>query len=286
MPGSDFLKVRKTLEPKKIRETKKVKNFILAALAALLMLCLAACKMQHGVIGSGENLPKLVVGSDEYAPYVYYGKNNEIMGTDAELAKEVCRRIGRKFVFKEIKWDEKDSYLESGDVDCLWGSFSMNGREDDYMWTEPYNVSRHVVVVRTDSGITKLSELEGKRVAVQSSTKPEEIFLSRSTSNVPSVDKVFSLVGIDEIFAALSRGYVDACSGHEEALRYHMKNLAESYRVLDEPIAVSQIGVAFAKNGDSELVSQVSKALVEMKNDGTVDSILKKYTTTPVTESE
>ena len=65
-----------------------------------------------------------------------------------------------------------------------------------------------------------------------------------------------------------------------------MKNLAESYRVLDEPIAVSQIGVAFAKNGDSELVSQVSKALVEMKNDGTVDSILKKYTTTPVTESE
>lgn len=279
--------LRKTEKVKKARKARRTRKYILAALVTLLMLCLAACKVQHSVTGVGDNLPELVIGSDEYAPYVYFGKNNECIGIDVELAQEVCRRIGRKFVFKKIKWDEKNTYLESGDVDCLWGAFSMDGREDDYLWAGPYYIGRQVVIVRADSGITKLSELDGKRVAVQSSTMPEKIFLERSFSNVPDVDKVFSFVNMDEIFAALTKGYVDACSGHEEALRYHMKNLAESYRVLDEPITVSQIGVAFAKEGDSALVSRVSKALDDMKSDGTVERIVKKYSpTTPVTESE
>ncbi len=262
-----------------IRKTRKVqKCIVFAALVALLALCLAACTVQHRVTEKTENLPELVVGSDEYAPYVYVGRNNERKGIDVELAQEVCRRIGRKFVFKEIKWDEKNTYLESGEVDCVWGAFSMNDREDDYLWAGPYYVGRQVVVVRADSGINELSELEGKRIAVQSSTKSEEIFLKRSMPNVPDVGKVFSFVNMDEIFAALSRGYVDACSGHEEAIRYHMKNLAESYRVLDEPIAVSKMGVAFVKGGDSDLASRVNKALDDMKNDGTVEKTVKKYT--------
>ena len=55
----------------------------------------------------------------------------------------------------------------------------MDGRENDYKWAGPYMVSRQVVAVNENSNIKKLSDLSGKVIAVQASTKPEDIFLDR-----------------------------------------------------------------------------------------------------------
>ena len=60
------------------------------------------------------------------------------------------------------------------------GCFSMEGRLDDYRWAGPYIASRQVVAVNENSDIYKLSDLEGKNLAVQSTTKPEGIFLNRT----------------------------------------------------------------------------------------------------------
>ena len=83
----------------------------------------------------------------------------------------MCRRIQRSPRFVTIKWDDKDGYLEKGEVDCLWGSFSMNGREDDYSWAGPYMYSRQVVVVKAASDIRTLKDLNGKNIAVQNAMK-------------------------------------------------------------------------------------------------------------------
>ena len=78
--------------------------------------------------------------------------------------------------FKLINWEDKKELLESGEIDCIWGSFSMDGREEEYQWAGPYMTSYQVIAVRTDSDIYSLQDLEGKTVAVQSTTKPEELF--------------------------------------------------------------------------------------------------------------
>ena len=52
----------------------------------------------------------------------------------------------------------------------------MEGRLDDYRWAGPYIASRQVVAVNENSDIYKLSDLEGKNLAVQSITKPEASF--------------------------------------------------------------------------------------------------------------
>lgn len=66
--------------------------------------------------------------------------------------------------------------MENGTIDCIWGSFSMDGREEEYQWAGPYLYSRQVVAVHSDSDIRTLQDLAGKVVAVQSTTKPEELF--------------------------------------------------------------------------------------------------------------
>lgn len=46
--------------------------------------------------------------------------------------------------------------LNSETIDCIWNGFTMNGREDDYTWSDPYIDNKQVVVVRSDSGIDEL----------------------------------------------------------------------------------------------------------------------------------
>ncbi len=57
--------------------------------------------------------------------------------------------------------------LEAGTIDCIWNGFTMNGREDQYTWTDPYMDNSQVVVVKKDSGINTLADLAGKVVEVQ-----------------------------------------------------------------------------------------------------------------------
>ena len=52
----------------------------------------------------------------------------------------------------------------------------MNGREDKYQWAGPYLYSRQMVAVRKESEINTIQDLEGKRIAVQATTKAEGSF--------------------------------------------------------------------------------------------------------------
>ena len=124
-----------------------------------------------------EELPVLVIGSDNYEPYFYLDEDGAYAGIDVEIATAACERLGWTASFQKINWQEKDALLERGDVDCLWGSFSMNGREDRYRWAGPYMYTQRVVEVPADSEIETLEDLAEKSVAEQDGTISEEIIL-------------------------------------------------------------------------------------------------------------
>lgn len=73
------------------------------------------------------------------------------------------------------------------------------------------------------------------------------------------------------------QGYVDAVAGDLFYLQTYMENYPNRFRILDQSLENSKLAVAFAKNADPELVSNLNEVLKEMKQDGTVDEILKKY---------
>ena len=253
---------------------RKFIGVICCALCAAVILCGCGAEVKAP---EQENLPVLTIGSDEYEPYIYSAELNAYEGIDVEIANEACRRIGYKAVFKIIKWNEKDTYLKNGDVDCLWGCFSMNGRENVYQWTDPYMTSEQCVLVRADSDIYTLNDLNGKRIAVQVTSKPEEMFLDYANHDVPKVENVYSFIGTEEEFAALRKGYVDACAGHKLRLENYIKTAPLKCRILDEGLMTSNVGVAFSKDFDSNVVQKLNAALNDMKNDGTIDEIVRKY---------
>ena len=123
-------------------------------------------------------LPEIVIGSDNYPPYNYVDTDGNATGIDVELATEAFKRMGYKARFIYIDWEDKKNLLADRTIDCAWGSFSMNGRENEYRWAGPYMTSRQVVAVNMESDIYSLEDLEGKTIAVQTTTRPEKIFLS------------------------------------------------------------------------------------------------------------
>ena len=77
-----------------------------------------------------------------------------------------------------IDWEKNKELLESGKIDCIMACFSMEGRLNDYKWAGPYIASRQVIAVNNDSDIYTLDDLKDKNIAVQSTTKPEDILLN------------------------------------------------------------------------------------------------------------
>ena len=199
-----------------------------------------------------------------------------------DLATEAFRRMGYRAVFTTIDWESKKELVEAGTIDCIWGSFSIDGREAQYRWTEPYMLSRQVVAVRRDSDIYALSDLAGKRVAVQSTTKPEELFLSHADPRLPALREVFSLQNRELIYPFLSKGYADAIAAHETAILQYMSDYRLEYRILDEPLLTVGLGVAFALDDARGLEQALSDIFEQMRADGTMEEIIGRYLDEPL----
>ena len=251
---------------------------------------IAACLASAAILltGSASYLPvhaeerTFTVGFDaEFPPYGYQDDSGEYVGFDLSLAQEVCDRNGWKLVKQPIDWDSKDMELESGQIDCIWNGFTINGREDKYTWSEPYVDNSQVVVVNADSGIHQLSDLSGKVVAVQADSSalaaltgedadPENIALAKSFSDLQEVGDYNSA------FMNLESGAVDAVCMDIGVASYEITARGNSFTMLDEHVSSEVYGIGF-RLGNTQLRDEVQDALYDMVRDGTFRKIAKDW---------
>lgn len=222
-------------------------------------------------------LPEIVIGIDYFEPYSYQTSDGEYKGVDVELAREAFQRLGYQPRFENIVWEDKDELLADGTIDCLWSSYSMNGREDKYQWAGPYLYSRQMVVVRAESEIQTLQELKGKRIAVQATTKAEDLFLHKIESDLPQMEQVNCFSTTNELYAALRKDYADAIAGHEAMLGSLVQDGEGAYRMLKESPYKSELGVAFKKGTHKEAAADLTETLKEMQDEGIIEEIVSKY---------
>ena len=156
----------------------------------------------------------------------------------------------------------------------------MDGREDEYQWAGPYMESHQVVAVSQESHIESLQDLKDKVIAVQSSTKPEDIIRSHD-GTLPELHRMISVQKRDLLFVLLSKGYVDAIAAHDTSVEQFMVESGLKFKILDEPLVTVGLGVAFDKDDPRGLNVELTKVLDEMRDDGTTREILSKYMTDP-----
>ena len=256
---------------------KKVSNILLAIfIVATFMISLCSCKNET-IIDDDDNRSVITIGSSDYPPFMDLDNNGNPTGIDVDILEEAFDRIDYDIRFVTISWENKDDLLKSKDIDCVTGGFTINGREDDYLWIGPYMNSNQVIVVNKGSGIDSLNDLNGKTIAVQSSSAAETILLERSNSNIPEDIQILSYEDNMLLFAALNSNYIDAFVADEPVVVQYMKDYETNFVILDEPLINASVGTAFALDGDAELCQKANDAIDEMKKDGTLQEIIENY---------
>ena len=216
------------------------------------------------------------VGFDaEFPPFGFVAEDGSYDGFDLAVAEEVCKRLGWTFKAQPINWDAKDSELQSGNIDCIWNGFTIQGRENDYTWTPAYYDSGIVVVVKADSTISSLADLAGKNVIVQAASSG-----LAALDDMPDLTATFGelleCADYNSAFMELGMGTVDAVVADVGVAEYNMRDKGDQFRVLDEAVSVETYGVGFLKGSD-ELAAQVWKSMQEIAADGTMAALADKY---------
>ena len=132
----------------------------------------------------------LIVGfNSQFPPFGYQDDNGNYTGFDLDLAKEVCKRNNWTYVPQPIiDWNSKQLELDGGEIDCIWSEFTINGREDNYTWSEPYFNNTKVVIVKENSNISSISDLKGKTIEIQQGSS----FLNVLKNNKPLQSYILS----------------------------------------------------------------------------------------------
>lgn len=226
---------------------------------------------------------ELVVGFDQdFPPMGFVGEDGEFTGFDLELAKEAAERMGMEVKYQPIAWDSKDMELNSGNIDVIWNGFTIEGREDKYLWTEAYMDNSQIFVVAKDSGITSFADLAGKVVEVQADSSAE-VALAAMPDLTSTFANLQTTADYNTAFMDLEMGAVDAVAMDIIVAGYQLEKRGDDkYIIVEEPISSEKYGVGL-KLGNTELRDKLQATLEEMSADGTMAEISEKWFGTDVT---
>ena len=130
-------------------------------------------------------------------------------GYDVVIATMIAEKIGRKVEIVKTEWDALIPSLNAGLIDCIIaGMTETPERAEAVNFTTPYYESQMVVIVRADSeltGITNIQELSGYNVLGQANTTYDEII-----DQIDGVNHMTPLSTYPRMVLSLTSGEADA----------------------------------------------------------------------------
>jgi len=275
---------------KKSRFAAAVLALSLAVLTALAGLAFVGCSSGSGSGGSASasasgssaassGAKALVIGFDpEYPPYGYIAEDGSYAGFDIDLAAAAAEANGWSFEAKPIDWNARDAELESGNINCIWNGFTLEGREGQYAFSDPYMINEQVIVTKALSGIGKLDDLAGKKVVTQGSSSALGVLEGARADLAATFDGGAPMTASDyaEAFLQLDSGKVDAVACDLSYAAYQLSQTGDKYAMLDEPLSTEHYAVGF-KLGDEQTAKIVTNTLKVLYEEGVVEDLCKKY---------
>ena len=216
---------------------------------------------------------------DEYAPFGFRDENGQLIGFDIDMAKEVAKRMGVKFEFKPIDWNNKEIELNSGHIDIIWNGLDITPeRQRHILYSKPYMDNRQVLLVKLGDDTKFYSEydLEGKTVGTQAGSN-SETYIEQNKKLKDGFKSFKTYPTFKQAFADLREEQVQVLIVDELAARYEMNKIPKQFEVIELTIGpVTEIGIGFRKN-DTELRDSIQKVFDAMVKDGTAKKMSEKW---------
>ncbi|WPD76322.1 arginine ABC transporter substrate-binding protein [Dickeya fangzhongdai] len=210
-----------------------------------------------------------------YPPFESVDASNQIVGFDIDLANALCKQIQATCTFSNQAFDSLIPGLKFRRYDAVIAGMDITPeRQQQVTFTQPYYENSALFIAQKGK-LADIAALNGKRVGVQNGTTHQKFLLDKH--------KDITVVPYDSYQNAvldLKNGRLDAVFGDTAVVNEWLKqneNLASvGDKVTDKDYFGIGLGIAVRQNND-ELVKKFNDALNKIKQDGTYQTIYKKW---------
>jgi glutamine transport system substrate-binding protein len=265
-----------------------MKKFLVSAALLLSMTGLAACGSSSSAPAPSQDQGKqnaaapagdqkvIQVGTDaEYPPFEKQ-EGGKIVGFDVDVLNAVAQAEGMKVNIQHTGWDPLFDGIDKGKVDMGISAITINDdRKKTYDFSDPYFEAKQLILVPKTSTVTKLTDLKGKKIGVQSATTGETVVQQAFGKTYQGIK------GYDDTPAAiddLTNGRVDAVVADNGVVLEYVKKLGgDKFKIVDDPSFKPEYYGMMVKKGNSALVAKINDGLKKIKADGKLDALHKQY---------
>lgn len=250
------------------------KRLLVAALAAVLVVA-----MLLGGCGAAKAKDTIVIALDAAYPPMEYMDNDQIVGFDADLAKAIGEKLGKKIELKNIAWEGIFIGLETDRYDVIMSSVSITpDRQKNYEFTKPYLANGQVIVTKPgDNSVKSVDDLKGKEVGVQTDTTADTACKKKLEEKGQDFFEIRRFDEIIQTFEAMSAGQIDYIVVDTVVATEYSTKYPEKYQISTaQPLTNEPIAACF-KKGNTALRDEFQKALDELSKEGKLGEISKKW---------
>ena len=255
-----------------------MRKLLAIMLALTLTTTLLACTSGGQQIQAIQERGILRVGVKVDVPNFGYlnPETKEMEGMEIDLARAIAYAIlgdetAVKFV--GLTAETRGPLLDNGEVDIVIATFTITEeRKELFNFTEPYYVDQIGFLVRKDSGLTRIDDMDGRTIGVAQAGTGQQALLDECESRGIEVNCI-AFASYPEIKAALLDGQVDAFVVDKSILSGYVDSQT---MVIDEGFKPQNYGIAIALYNNN-LARYLDSLLKQMKTDGTIDTLFEKW---------
>lgn len=212
-----------------------------------------------------------------YAPYNFLNEKREVDGYDADIAKNVAKKLGVEAEFITGEFSGLIEGLQKEKYDVLISQVTItDDRKKTMDFSVPYIKNAVNIVVKGDNNTIKsIEDFKGKKIGIGLGTNDEKYLREVAMPKVGN----FEIATYNDVITSLTDlnvGRIDATINNMFALKPIVEKNKLNIKAVGTPIKEDFAGVAMRKN-NPELLEAVNKALNDMKADGTLKQIHQKW---------
>lgn len=253
--------------------TKAYLFFYIILIIVLFILSLPIILPSHGfILDEGEIAYLETVGTlravgDNGFPPFSFSVGDTPVGYEADLVMELQRILGVTISIEQHPWTEVRNMLESGAADFITGMRITPERTASYVFTQPYLVSSHALIVPHGNAANTLEDLRGSRIVAQDGSSTYERLVSEGFEAI-------SVPHPGEAYIMLTAGLADAWVEHEWVARYYIGS-QETYQWHIRSLAGTRgdYALAVSRAADPRLSTILSKALLKLRYEGALTEL-------------
>lgn len=229
-----------------------------------LLIAAAALALTAGLAGA----QTVRLGTEgAYPPFNFINDKGEVDGFERELGDELCKRAELTCEWVTNEWDSIIPNLVSGNYDTIIAGMSITEERDKVIdFTQNYYppASSAYVALKTDA------DIKGGVIAAQTATiQAGHIAESGAT--------LLEYPTPDETIAAVRNGEADAVFADKDFLKPIVEESNGELMFVGEEIQLGGgVGMGL-RESDTELKGKFDTAIQAMKDDGTLNTLLKKW---------